>query len=226
MMTSTEQKGFQIVTRFLEALGEAPTEDTLYRGHGDESWKLVPSAFRPDAGGIRKFDDLRRWIQAASKLASPRPSSRLEWLILAQHYGVATPLLDWTRSPLVGLFFAADDAGKEKAGCVWQVRTNSAFEEFAEPSKVDPFLTGRVRPGLIYAASMSPRTTAQDSVMSIHSSPSHRVEPALMRKVFRVEPDEKFYLRQALDRLGFNEAGLFNDLARLAQRFEIDLMMK
>lgn len=47
---------------------------------------------------------------------SPRELSNNEWLALGQHFGLSTPLLDWSKSPYISLYFALSGLSFPKSG--------------------------------------------------------------------------------------------------------------
>lgn len=50
----------------------------------------------------------------------PQNPSDWEVMLLAQHYGLPTRLLDWSSSPMVALFFATEDTSKwHEDGVIW-----------------------------------------------------------------------------------------------------------
>lgn len=118
-----------------------------YRGHADKSWELIPKVQRGFIGNDEELFRKERYytndFQArASIFNSPKPplNEYANWLTLMQHYGLPTRLLDWSRSPLVALYFAVSDNNEcEKDSCVWILtpgKLNTA-EQLEKPTNID-----------------------------------------------------------------------------------------
>jgi hypothetical protein len=101
----------------------------VFRGHADSNWKLEPTLDRiitsptsPKRDAILeqfKFETRGRRGSHPSKMESEN-----DWWALGQHHGLYTPLLDWSESPFVALYFAASAAFKSKT------KTMSVFSFF------------------------------------------------------------------------------------------------
>ena len=110
-------KGVHNVSDLIKRCFEIRTrkkDSTLYfRGERDSSWELRPSVMRTSSEG--EFRLQKKESEMLLEVMSQRPedfsgmTSALEQLVLAQHYGVKTRLLDVTRNPCVALFSACDE---------------------------------------------------------------------------------------------------------------------
>lgn len=87
-------------------------EFDFFRGHSSIDYKLIPSIGRFYKEGQEQallqlekemFEDFKRKY---SLFTDVRPRNDMEFLFLAQHYGLPTRLLDWTYNPLIALYFA------------------------------------------------------------------------------------------------------------------------
>jgi hypothetical protein len=166
-----------------------------FRGSTVSDHKLVPSLGRPPF----KLDHERSLInvfkQNAVQFTDQRPQSEWEWLFLARHHNVPTRLLDWTESPLIGLYFATTHSvdrttkNDRRDGALWlllptklneeasikpaDIRDLPIFEDDDEqlqnylPTKLASEHTSRLTPAAGIAVRHSKRMQAQHSVFTV-----------------------------------------------------------
>ena len=109
----------------------------LYRGHSKDSYELLPGLFRHSSSQEREKQLLYAFIQEASSIVHLPTDQLGRWAEYAQHYGVPTRILDWTRNPLVALYFACR-SGEKANGRVWMLNVGNynrkALEKIAGQS--------------------------------------------------------------------------------------------
>ena len=147
-------------------------ETMWYRGHGNRSWATIPSVQRSGkyCEGLERELVNRFRIRAAQILENaPAKNDYSAWMSLMQHYGLATRLMDWSKSPLIAAYFAtekdelrADGSGFADA-CIWILWPSILNQDQIDTPYIYPMDSTTVEEMLAKAFKSQPQAWEEDA---------------------------------------------------------------
>ena len=218
-----------------------------YRGSTRTTHRLVPSLGRAPYRIEYERALINAFKQNAVQFVDQRPPSEWEWLFLARHHWVPTRLLDWTESPLIGLYFAVTAADgysrdERRDGVLWVLLPTElnrqanitlgderALPMFADddehlrnylPSRLASEPHTRMTPAAGIAIRHSKRMQAQHSVFTV----THRDQTSIDRigdgrhiGRYIIPASAKAAIRKQLDALRVDRLSVFPELDNAAR---------
>lgn len=236
------------LSAFLEKIIEITLQTNSinwYRGQTNKDWSLKPSLWRnftreDERGMNHEF----LWKAKSRSKTPPNDKDWPSWLSLMQHYRLPTRLLDWSKSPLIALYFAVEKAmltskviEPETDAAVWilapgtlniasglepyifSIQTETA-REMIEPAFVNPkWVNENNKIIAVSAIENDIRMMAQQSAFTIHSSMIGLEEYENSNSYLHKIVIPKLFIKQIsveLDIMGFKPSIVYPDLENLS----------
>lgn len=205
----------------------------VFRGHAQSGWKLETSLDRligrinPVQIDLESTYDFQlglfvKSIRGRTSAAKDVSSNKDELWALGQHYGLATPLLDWTSSLYVSLFFAFADPTSSSSGyrTVWALHRDGVIGAMAtynverkynqQFSFIDPLTDHNTR--LISQAGAFTRQPLSFDVPAWVQSQFEKAKEAYLFKI-DVPDSERLRILRHLRQMNIHSGTLFPDLS-------------
>lgn len=199
------------------------TDEVIFRGQR-ESWPLLPLVAR-DAGLLGgEGQILEEFKREAFPFLDRKELSSLQWLALAQHCGLPTRMMDWTRNPLAALWFAVKEPPKDQARAVVWAHSYQFSDVISDSNGEDPFKISKVH--VYFPEHVYHTIQAQDGVFTVHprvvSFEQFETIKAADLLLTKIEiPSEAFrFMRHSLYRLGIHDGSLFPGLSGIAGKIK------
>lgn len=217
-MTEVQINSFTDLHEAVEAIGD---KVVIYRGVKDASYRLIPNVGRyPEFAGLapaamkkEEATMLRLFKERSWPFHKGEIGNDWELLALAQHHGLPTRLLDWSRNPLVAAYFAVE---KEHDGdsLIYAYNHTTFINIEKHP---DPFT--RTSIGKFIPNHITPRITAQAGLFTVHPDPREPLESPKIQR-WRVANAARQSIKAVLYKYGIHRASLFPDLDGVAKHVE------
>ena len=213
----------RIVTR--RTLGELHSQFQLYdplytifRGVSSVEHELITTLGRLKLKSDDTFTSVEKKIiktfkERALPFLTTMPNNDWEWLALAQHHGLPTRLLDWTRNPLVAAYFSVEKESDEPS--IIYILNQQKQPLVDIKTDKDPLkITGT--PLRYIPSHVTERIIVQNGLFTYHpDEPDKAFESDDIERIL-IPSDDRKRLKRDLYRYGVHEAALFPGLDGLA----------
>lgn len=216
------------ITSFVEFIKHTDILDffadtVLFRGQPVQG-NLLPSIARLDPKlntTVKERSVLQQLRLQGASVIPGTDITDLDLMVLAQHYGLKTRLMDWTSNPLVALWFACNDA---RTGDVFVYALEADSLLIEDVYAQDPF--DRESTKVFQPRLNNPRIVAQQGWFTLHRFASKNKKFVSLEKnaqiskhlhEFCIPEDKRAEIVRALDRHGVSSKTIFPDLPGLCQ---------
>lgn len=201
---------------------------TFYRGISRNSYELIPSLGRLkdkySQEEILKYEDsaFRIFKSQVILYGDYLKYNDLCLLLLAQHHGLPTRLMDWSLNPLVALFFSVKNESPESSA-VYILKQEISSHFINDDADCKNII------GKIYKTSImikdtfecylgkytTPRMQAQNGIFTLHYNPFEPIKECFVEKII-IKKEERSTIYKQLEILGIHEHSLFPSIDGLA----------
>jgi hypothetical protein len=180
-----------------------------------------------------------RYAARGRRGMNPEQLSEIEWWALGQHFGLATPLLDWTRSPFAAAYFSFEELTQDgtEFRAVYALHQDAVFRKSASLVGMDEEQGSRL-PIIEFIEPLSDenaRLVSQSGLFSrapigasIEDWIADAFEDSPEYILIKIEiPDEdRTSCLRSLDRMNINHLSLFPDLMGASRFTNLSLELR